>query len=173
MKPLFFFFILAFVSSCQNEVKPLDNLIDVSKAEEAYLSDPSNEANAEEFADILKDAAYQNLKDSLAPYYLLKSALVYRSISGKELESIVKLQEVNKRFSGTNAGAEARFQEGFTWDEYIGNKEEAIKSYNQFIEEYPTHELRLTAEEMLMFLTDTIDPLERIELWKNQTNEDL
>jgi hypothetical protein len=160
--------LLGILWACDSEPRVLEK-IDLTPAKLAYDANPEDTTLAKAYSVQLEKAAKQDLADSLAPYHLLKSAFILRSIPGYSLESINKFKEVGKRFPEHSVAAEASFQIAFTWDEFIGNKAEAMKSYEDFILNNPTHPLRQTAEEMVFLLKLADNPQDLIERLR-QTN---
>jgi len=156
--------------ACKNEPKPIEK-IDLGPAKLAYDTHPEDTSLTKAYAIELGRAAHQDMGDSLAPYHLLKSAFLIRSMPGKPLTSINDFKGVTKRFPEHPVGAEAAFQIAFTWDEFIGNKQEALKSYKAFIETHPTHPLRQTAEEMVFLLNLAENPSDLIDSLKKMNTE--
>jgi hypothetical protein len=165
MRILFTLGLVALLVACNQEPKALEK-IDITPAKLAYDAHPEDSSLARAYSVQLEKAAKQDLNDSISPYHLLKSAFILRSIPGESLEAINQFKEVVKRFPEHPVGAEASFQIAFTWDEFVGNKSEAMKSYEDFIAANPTHPLRQTAEEMVFLLNLADNPKDLIESLK-------
>lgn len=135
-----------------------------------YKAAPEDTAVTRQFANILFKAASAHPEDSLSPFRQLQSALLLRSLPGEELEAVVDMQKVRNRWPDHEIAAEALFQEAYTWDEFIGNKDEAKKTYDTFIKRFPTHPRSATAKELLFLLENNGNMLEVIDSWKQSSN---
>ena len=135
-----------------------------------YKAAPEDTAVTRQFAQLLFKAATAHPEDSISPFRQLQSALLLRSLPGEELEAVVAMQKVRNRWPDHEIAAEALFQEAYTWDEFIGNKDEAKKNYDAFIKRFPTHPRSATAKELLFLLENNSNLLDVIDSWKQTSN---
>lgn len=157
-------FALTAVACSSPATKPFEE--EILELETRYKATPEDTALARQLAELLYESASQRKTDSISPYHLLKSAMLRRSLPGEELEAIVVFQKLSLNYPDHPTAAEALFQEAFTWDTFVGNEEEAKKSYKEFLEEYPTHPRSATAQELLILLETDMPVLDIINNWK-------
>ena len=67
---------------------------------------------------------------------------------------------VVEKFSGTSQEAQAQFMIGYIHANILGNKIEAEKNYNTFLEKYPDHELAPSVKFELDYLGKDINEID-------------
>lgn len=144
---------------------------DLGAAEKRYLADPTDSAVARAYSADLDRWVRQHPEDSISPYHALKSILVRRSIRGDELDAIVALQKLSRRYAPHEVSVEAEFQAAFTWDEFIGHAEKAKQGYAEFIEKHPDHPRREMASALLRILCEERPLEDLVDQWKKQNTE--
>jgi len=144
---------------------------DLKVSEQLYLSDPTDSALARAYAADLDRWVREHPQDSISPYHALRSVLVTRSIPGRELESVVALQKLSRRYAPHEVSVEAEFQTAFTWDEFIGHAEKAKEGYAEFIAAHPDHPRVETASGLLRILSEELPLEDLVDQWKKQNTE--
>lgn len=144
---------------------------DLKASDQLYLSDPTDSALARAYAADLDRWVRAHPQDSISPYHALRSVLVTRSIPGRELEAVVALQKLSRRYAPHEVSVEAEFQTAFTWDEFIGHTEKAKEGYAEFIAAHPDHPRKETASGLLRILSEELPLEDLVEQWKKQNTE--
>ena len=147
---------------------PADNELndEIIRLETQFKASPEDTTITRQLADVLSRSAKRSKNDSISPYRMLQAAMLTRSLPGQELESIVAFQRVGLNYPDHPVAAEAKFQEAFTWDTFVGNEEEAIAGYREFLDQFPTHPRGATAQELLILLESDDAVLEIINSWQ-------
>lgn len=79
-------------------------------------------------------------KDSLSPEYLFKQADLYRGLKQAD-KSIAVYDHIIKNYPTYSKTPYSLFLKGFTYENEKNDIINAAKTYQQFLKEYPTHEL--------------------------------
>jgi hypothetical protein len=124
-------------------------------------------------ASVLYNKAYEaNKQDSLAPYYLMKSADIQRHIPGKSLLAIKKYANLAIAYPDHELAPIATFMMGLTFDENLNDKPRAGLVYQTFIETYPNHEMAPEAANLLILTQNTESTdLDKVHEWQEKENE--
>ena len=124
-------------------------------------------------ASVLYNKAYEaNKQDSLAPYYLMKSADIQRHIPGKSLLAIKKYANLAIAYPDHELAPIATFMMGLTFDENLTDKPRAGLVYQTFIETYPNHEMAPEAANLLILTQNTESTdLDKVHEWQEKENE--
>lgn len=144
---------------------------DLKASEQRYLSNPTDLAATRAYSADLDRWVRQHPQDSISPYHALKSVLVTRSIPGRELEAVVALQKLSRRYASHEVAVEAEFQTAFTWDEFIGHVEKAKEGYAEFIAAHPNHPRKEMASGLLRILSEERPLEELVDQWNRQNTE--
>jgi len=117
-------------------------------------------------------AAYNlNQKDSVAPYYLMKSADILRFVPGKALMAIKKYLQLSKQYPEHELAPLAFFMTGLTFDQNLNDQTRAALVYADFIEKYPEHPMAMEAKNLLALAEDTeTTDLDKVHEWMNEVD---
>ena len=123
-------------------------------------------------ASVLYNQAYEAHKqDSIAPYYLMKSADIQRHIPGKALLAIKKYAQLATAYPEHDIAPIATFIMGLTFDENLNDKPRAGLVYQKFIATYPDHEMAPEADNLLILTQNTESTdLDKVHEWQEQEN---
>jgi hypothetical protein len=124
-------------------------------------------------ASVLYNKAYEeNKQDSIAPYYLMKSADIQRHIPGKALLAIKKYTQLAIGYPDHELAPIATFMMGLTFDENLNDKPRAGLVYKKFIETYPNHEMAPEAANLLLLSENTESTdLDKVHEWQEKENK--
>jgi outer membrane protein assembly factor BamD (BamD/ComL family) len=118
--------------------------------------------------------AYErNAKDSIGPYYLMKSADIHRHVPGKALMAVKRYLTLVKKYPQHDLAPVAQFMTGLTFDENLNDKARASKVYEDFLKLYPNHPMAAEAENLLALANDSEESdLDKVHEWmKNEQEE--
>jgi outer membrane protein assembly factor BamD (BamD/ComL family) len=181
LKTIFFITTLALIVACN----PVGETAKESKAEPAKNIDPSilddqlvnedgtiNIVLSDSAAVLYNQAFEKNQKDSIAPYYLMKSADIQRHIPGKALLAIKKYITLTSLYPKHKLAPIAMFMSGLTFDENLNDKPRAALVYEDFIKKYPNHEMAAEATNLLALAQNTESTdLDQVHEWQKQENK--
>lgn len=149
MKIRLFICVLALSAmACNGRKEPISTK-KLYELEAQHKNTPDDTALSRKLSKAFLDLAEYNKSDSLSPHRWFKSALLQRSIPGKELKALRLLELWKKQYPNHPLLVEVMFAEAFTWDEFVGNMEEAREAYTVLINAFPDHPLSAVAEELL------------------------
>ena len=123
-----------------------------------------NKAKAEEL--LLKSKLFYKKypEEKEIPNVLFKAADVSRGL-GEYGKAIQLWGTVWRNYPSYERAADALFLQGFTFENDLGDKEQAYSYYNQFLEKYPKHELaeqvRLSIQQLNRSPEDLIKSFEK------------
>lgn len=114
--------------------------------------------------------------DTLSAQLMIKAANLLLLFPDQEVDALRQLQIVHTRFAGQNFGAQALFLAGMIYDNNLRQPQQAIKMWQQLIEQYPGHPLAAQAATLLKITDeDPSNDIELVEKWlndpKNKTNQ--
>lgn len=124
-------------------------------------------------AAALYNQAYEaNKQDSVAPYYLMKSADIQRHIPGKALLAIKKYAQLAIAYPEHDLAPLATFMMGLTFDENLDDKPRAGLVYQKFIATYPDHEMAPEAANLLLLAQNAESTdLDKVHEWQKKENK--
>ena len=124
-------------------------------------------------ASVLYNLSYEaNKQDSIAPYYLMKSADIQRHIPGKALLAVKKYAQLATAYPEHDIAPIATFMMGLTFDENLNDKPRAGLVYQKFIETYPDHEMAPEAANLLLLTQNTESTdLDKVHEWQEKENK--
>ncbi len=114
--------------------------------------------------------------DTLSAQLMIKAANLFLLFPDMEVNALRQLQLVYTRFAGQNHAAQALFLSGMIYDNNLRQPQQAIKMWEQLIEQYPGHPLSAQAATLLKITDeDPSNDIELIQKWlndpKNKTNQ--
>lgn len=158
-KILIFLSFIAILSSCGDPKRQA--AIDAIKASELVLTKDLTKIDPKFANDLIKQydsffAAYP--KDTLSANMLFKAADLSRG-TGSFGKAIKYWGDLGEFFPNYNKTPDAAFLQAFTFENDLGDKEQAKHYYQKFLEKYPNHTFAADAKKSL----ELIDmPMEQI-----------
>jgi len=111
-----------------------------------------NEQASRSYVDACEAYAMANPNSANAPVYLFKSAEVAKSLRSYT-KAINSYDWIIQKYPNYEKAPTSLFLKGFMMENEIGNKEEAKKIYNSFLEKYGSHDLA----DDVKFLIENLD----------------
>ncbi len=99
-----------------------------------------DEKKVENTINAYKSFAKEYQSDSMAPEYLFKAADLYR-LKDEPKKALTIYQKIRDKHKDFRKAAHCLFLQGFVFENEIGDLNKARKKYQEFIDEYPDHEL--------------------------------
>jgi tetratricopeptide (TPR) repeat protein len=172
---VFIFFTVVFWSACSGSLTPEEQernrfVEDIRQLESALASQQTGKLDVETARTLIARSeafAVAFPEDSLAAVYLFKAADVARGI-GDYAGSIDLWKEVYSKFPQREKAAEALFLVAFTYDKDMEDPENAGKTYQTFLDEFPTHPLAKDAGLLLQYLEAGKSPEELIREFESE-----
>ena len=158
-KILIFLSFIAIFTACKDAKK--EAAITAIKASELSLTKDLTKIDPKAANDLIKQyddfiAAYP--KDTLAASMMFKAADMSRGI-GAFGKAIKYWGDVGEFFPNSRRVADAMFLQAFTFENDLGDKDQAVRYYKKFLEKYPTNEFAKDAKKAI----DQIDiPMEQL-----------
>lgn len=140
------------LSSCGESEKKYQKKIDHLNAE---LTDAPLEQQSTLAKKLLDSYEYyiQTFPESgMNAEYLFRSAELEKGL-GKPKESIQDLKSLVRKYPESEKAGTAMFLIAFTFHDELGQPDSAQKYFQQFLKEYPEHELKDDAEAYMNILT--------------------
>lgn len=110
-------------------------------------------------------------KDSLSPIYLRKMAEVYRAWPGKEVQTVDTYNLLAETFTYHEEGKKALLSTALFFEEK-GNKDEASRYYQRFIDQFPSHPLADQARQLKELLeNETVSDIQLVEEWMRKAKD--
>ncbi len=158
-KILIFLSFIAILSSCGDPKRQA--AIDAIKANELVLTKDLTQIDPKFAAGLIQQydnffAAYP--KDTLSASMLFKAADLSRGTGsfGKAIKYWGDLGEFFPKYSKT---PDAAFLQAFTFENDLGDKEQAKHYYQKFLEKYPNHALSTSAKDALKLIDIPMDQI--------------
>lgn len=154
------------VASCDNQPKTETeegiNLADsISYYEETLFSDNSNKIDqkgAVKLAGFYESYALENKEDTMAPYYLFKSADINMNMR-RPRAAIKSFDIILKDYPDFEKAPSALFLKAFVFEDQLGDIVSASRFYRLFIEKYPDSDFADDAAISLQYLGKTPEEL--------------
>ena len=148
-KILIFLSFIAIFTACKDAKK--EAAISTIKASELSLTKDLTKIDSKAANDLIKQyddfiAAYP--KDTLSASMMFKAADISRGI-GAFGKAIKYWGDMGEFFSTYRKTADGMFLQAFTFENDLGDKEQAKHYYQKFLEKYPTHEFAKDAKKAL------------------------
>ena len=157
----------------EKDVEIIDN-DDPSRLDDQLVNaDGTINISLSDSASVLYNKAYEeNKQDSIAPYYLMKSADIQRHIPGKALLAIKKYTRLAISYPEHELAPIATFMMGLTFDENLNDKPRASMVYQKFIATYPDHEMAPEAANLLILAQNTESTdIDKVHEWQEKENK--
>lgn len=141
IKNLIYLSIAVILFSCSNpqkeKVKKITEL-EASVFDSSKLSLNKNTAN--ELVRKYEEYANEYKTDTLSPMYLFKAGELSMSLNDG-MNAMKLYKKVEKEFPDYKKAPVSIFLQAFLYENYLNDKENAKRLYNDFITKYPNHEL--------------------------------
>lgn len=109
--------------------------------------------------------AKEHPKDSMAAVYLRKAGDVYKAFENRDSSALEMYRQVVVDHSYHAEAPVALFNSALIYEKH-GDRARASASYRKFIRDYPGHEWRVDAENLLEMLRDRDgDDLQQVKKW--------
>lgn len=154
------------IASCDNQVKTETkegiNLADsISYYEKALFSDNIERIDRDDavkLAGFYESFALENNLDSLAPFYLFKSADINMNMH-RPKAAIKSFDIILSKYPDFEKASSALFLKAFIYEDQLGDLVSASRYYRLFIEKYPDSDFADDAEISLKYLGKTPEEL--------------
>lgn len=156
--------LIAGLAACQATENNLQTAIEGMEAD-MKKSEVLDTALARSMTAAYMDYVDKNPYDSLAPYYMMKAADVYKEMPGKSLKAINVYNDLSRFYPNHPLAPRAGFMVAFVFDEKLNDSIRAVKSYEHFLDKYPDHRLAEDARNLLAMRTDSISQEELVKQW--------
>ena len=148
-KILIFLSFIAIFTACKDAKK--EAAITAIKASEVSLTKDLTKIDPKAATDLIKQyddfiAAYP--KDTLSASMMFKAADISRGI-GSFGKAVKYWGDIGEFFPNSSKVADAMFLQAFTFENDLGDKDQAKHYYQKFLEKYPTHEFAKDAKKAL------------------------
>lgn len=144
--------LLAFLTNCNSIEKKIE---DIANAESELLEVANDKeiaaSQTEQLITMYEGFANDYPEDSLAPFYLFKAAELFRS-TGSPTKAIDLYDSIRDEYEDFEKRPHCLFLKAFTYENEIGNAAQAKLHYQEFLQQYPNHELAESVEFSLQFL---------------------
>ena len=107
--------------------------------------------------------------DSMAPEYLFKRAELANGL-GRPAEAEHMLDSLRQAYPGHARAATALFMEAFIFETALHHSQQAIEKYEQFLKEYPDHQLARSAKFSLLQLQQGVSTDDLVRMWEAQND---
>lgn len=157
------------MGGCQPQMDPLQ--VEIQEMESQLQDDVSiDTALAKKITKAYLKFVKVNPQDTMSPVYLSRSADIMKEIPELRLKSVNIYNRVFVEYPEHKLAARSIFMIGFVFDEKYNDSKRAIKAYDFFIENYPTHELAQQARDLKLMRESDEDILDQIKVWKNKAD---
>jgi outer membrane protein assembly factor BamD (BamD/ComL family) len=123
---------------------------------------PPDTALLRRFVHDAQDLAERFPADTLAPSYLFKAAELLHS-THHTLQAMQLWQDLQKRFPQHPHSAHAAFMMGFSTENDLGDRDQALKFYQAFLQKHPNHHLADDAQLLMDNLRNRVSDDELIQ----------
>lgn len=137
------------------ELKQMDEVFSAS-------SSISDLKKAERFITVTKRFAEAFPADSLAPYYLFKSAGVAK-MTGKFEEAYQLWDQLIADYPDHLWSPPAAFLRGFTAENDLADRSKAVKYFEEFLRLYPNHDFAGQAQTQINLLKENVSPEDMVK----------
>ena len=134
---LFVLFIATAMMSCNNQEKERTNILDLEK----NMVDGNgvlNAASADKLIEAYMNYAKKFPNDEMSPDFLFKAvdiSFAYNALNPQKTINIINLLIEN--YPDFEMSPMAMYIKGFVYENQMGDYENALETYNQFLEKYP------------------------------------
>lgn len=147
--------VLCMFTACKQEKTEQEIMRDDITAKEAELFKDKTEAidkdKAIEMVRMYADYADKYSTDSLAPEYLFRAAEISEN-AGQPNNAITYLTRIEENYKDYANYPVSIFKKAYIYENSLKNQDKARKYYEQFVADYPDHELAEAASSSLIFL---------------------
>lgn len=147
--------VLCMFTACKQEKTEQEIMRDDITAKEAELFKDKTEAidkdKAIEMVRMYADYADKYSTDSLAPEYLFRAAEISEN-AGQPNNAITYLTRIEENYKDYANYPISIFKKAYIYENSLKNQDKARKYYEQFVADYPDHELAEAASSSLIFL---------------------
>lgn len=169
--------ILASLVSCEHkESQPVDPKVELKSSIdslEAVLKAAEGDLD-ENLGNQMIDAYIGYAKkfeaDTASIVYWYKAGEIAQNIPGKELYAVSYFANIFEDHPNHVLAPQAVFLSGVAFDK-LGDKERAARSFEHFLEAYPSHDWAPDAQAMLQMSTDTTDLDTQVKAWLENANK--
>ena len=134
---LFVLFIATAMMSCNNQEKERTNILDLEK----NMVDGNgvlNAASADKLIEAYLNYAKKYPKDEISPDFLFKAvdiSFAYNALNPQKTINIINVLIEN--YPDFEMSPMAMYIKGFVYENQMGDYENALETYHQFLEKYP------------------------------------
>ena len=134
---LFVLFLATAMMSCNNQEKERTNILDLEK----NMVDGNgvlNAASADKLIEAYMNYAKKFPNDEMSPDFLFKAvdiSFAYNALNPQKTINIINLLIEN--YPDFEMSPMAMYIKGFVYENQMGDYENALETYNQFLEKYP------------------------------------
>ena len=134
---LFVLFLATAMMSCNNQEKERTNILDLEK----NMVDGNgvlNAASADKLIEAYLNYAKKYPKDEISPDFLFKAvdiSFAYNALNPQKTINIINVLIEN--YPDFEMSPMAMYIKGFVYENQMGDYENALETYNQFLEKYP------------------------------------
>ncbi len=162
--------IIAFTACKSSKDKTVEK-ITVLEKELLSATVKIDSTKAQQLVDLYISYADNFKTDSVSPVYLLKAADISMNIM-KHAQSISLLDRIMLDYPNFQKAPDCLFLKAFIYENQTKDLEKAEKTYNEFLQKYPIHELAPSAKAAVDNLGVPIETLIKSFEEKNKTAKD-
>lgn len=161
MKKISYFILILVVAivSCSNPQKQAQQ--DISAAETAFYGNKETRLDEKTALDLITkyvDYSTKYQEDTASAEYLFKAAELSMNMN-QGSQAIQYFEKIKKNYPQFGKSAEVIFMIGFVYENQLTNYEKAKEYYQQFMAQYPGHDLFDDAEASIRNMGKPLDQL--------------